>query len=392
MRPLVKPLVAVVALSLATSSAFAAMGAGKPAAKASSCGPVVDKKVDDLLNPNSPSRAVASCWQDRIAFGGAIKVVGQNAERFTGSGSDTFLNVRSLTVLTDININDDTKLHIRSNADSSLLDNAPDSGTELSNFGVTEAYVTMSNLAKAPVFLKVGKGFTPFGSYSDPKAAVYSLNQSVVQGNNTHLSFGFASNAGYELSSFVFENETNKKWDEYGLRFGYAGSMKGTDIKFNVSYVDNMSALNGQSASYTVTNATQDTSAYDIALGLKMRDFSIGVESFKADGGLASGSTVKPEITSFAAKYDFMAGKKEADLHLGVEKSKNAALLKTVDFSNYSTTNGGLPEKHASFGVGYKFSKNSNLSLDYHKFEAYSSQSAYSRDQEQVVLELNMMA
>jgi hypothetical protein len=390
MRPLVKPLVAVVALSLATSSAFAAMGAGKPAAKASSCGPVVNKKVDELLNPNSPSRAVSSCWQDRIAFGGAIKVVGQSAEVGTNaSGSDTFLNVRSLTVLTDISINDDTRLHIRTNADSDLTNNAPVSGEELSNFGITEAYVTMSNLAKAPVFLKVGKGFTPFGSYSDPKAAVYSLNQSVVQGNNTHLSLGFASNAGYELSAFVFENETDDKWDEYGLRFGYVGSMKGTDIKFNVSYVDNMSALNGEHSDKVVTNATLDTAAYDVALGLKMRDFSIGVESFKADGGLISSQTTKPEITSFGAKYDFMAGKKEADLHLGYEKSKNASGLTTAMFAKYTN---GLPEKHASFGMGYKFSKNSNLSLDYHKFEAYSSQSAYVRDQKQVVLELNMMA
>ena len=70
MRPLVKPLAAVVALSLVTSAS--AVMSPKYSGSTSSCGPVLDTKMSRAMNVNSPTRSVGSCWQDRFAYGGDV--------------------------------------------------------------------------------------------------------------------------------------------------------------------------------------------------------------------------------------------------------------------------------------------------------------------------------
>ena len=71
MRLNVKPIVAVVAITLATS-AFAAMGAkDKPAPKAGTCGPIADSKLDRVMNDNSPSGRASSCWSDHVSISGS---------------------------------------------------------------------------------------------------------------------------------------------------------------------------------------------------------------------------------------------------------------------------------------------------------------------------------
>jgi len=392
MRPLVKPLVAVVALSLATSSAFAAMGAGKTAGKTASCGPVVNKDLDRVINPNSVTRELESCWADRFAFGGNAKFVAQRAEGMAAADTtDTFFNVRSLQLLTDIAVSKDINLHVTASASSTLDDNMPVSATELNNFGIQEAYMTIENLAKSPVFLKAGKSYTSFGRYEETVPAVYSLNQSLVQADNTHVALGFASKAGFDLSAFVYEDETNDNWDQYGFSANFARSMKGADLAFSVSYIDNYSTLNGTSGEDTTnTNADEDVSAYDIALSAKMRDFKIGVEYFAADDVLVNGqtaSTAKPKLVSFGAQYDFLAGGKKGDVHFGYEKASDASAMTSALNADWSA----FPEKHTTIGVGVDLGKGAELSLDYHKFEPFAANaSSQPNDQTQLVAEVSL--
>lgn len=390
MRPLVKPLVAVVALSLATSSAFAAMGAGKTAGKAS-CGPVVNKDLDRVVNPNSVTRNLDSCWGDRFAFGGKANFVAERAESMQSTTKNTFFNVRSAQLLTDISVAKDVNVHITVDATSQLDNNMLVSGDELSDFSMSEFYMTMQNLAKSPVFLKAGKSYTPFGSYDSTRPAVYSLNQSFVQANNSHIALGFGSKSGFDLTAFVYEDENNDDWNQYGFRLGFARSMKGADLTFNASYVDNYSTLNGTStyAATANTNADSDAAVYDIALGAKMRDFSAGIEYFAAQDKLVSGgtdSTAKPKIVSFGAKYDFLAGGKKGDIHVGYEKASDASAMTSDLYADWSS----MPEKHTAVGVGFELDKGAKLNLDYHKYEPFAANTGDTNDQTQFVAELSL--
>ena len=141
---------------------------------------------------------------------------------------------------------------------------------------VNEAYVTIADFAKSPVYLKAGKSYSAFGNYDEVYPVVYSLNQALTQSQMTSVSAGFASNAGYDMQLFVFENETSDNWDEYGFRLGYAGevmgAMKDMGFKFNLSYVSNAAALNGADANLGTTSFANDVAAYNTEIGFKIRN------------------------------------------------------------------------------------------------------------------------
>jgi hypothetical protein len=394
MRPLVKPLVAVVAIALATSASAAMSPKDKGTAPmGSSCGPVVDTKMGRVMNVNSPTREVGSCWQERFAFGGDATFAFQRADGMaTSDSTDSFFNVRAVNLYTDIMLNKQMAFHIMLADTASLTNNMPVSDTELDGtFFINEAYLTVSDFMKSPMYIKAGRSFTPFGNYSDPYPTVYSLNQGFVESYNTNLTLGFASNAGYEVSAFVFENETSNDWDEFGFRVGYQGdlmgAMKGMNFKINASYVDNYSALTGESSeSATVTageadtNADLDESAYDVQAGISVRNFNLGLEYFKTSGKVLNAgttATAEPKVVSASLSYDFLAGDKKADAHFMYEKASDASAMSSIAFSAANQA-----EKHYNLGVNLDVAKNAALSLDFHKFEPFSTSL---NDQKQVV-------
>lgn len=388
MRPLVKPLVAVVALSLATTSAYAAMGAKtKSASKASSCGPVLDTKMDRVMNVNSPTREVLSCWTDRFALGGDATLAYVNGDAYSDGTSSSFFNVRAVNLYTDVAVAKGIHFHMMLNTDSTYVDNQPQSGTALATgLEVEEAYVTFSDFSKSPVFVKAGKSYLPFGNYDDTYPVVYSLNQALVEAQATSVGVGFASNSGYDMQLFVFENEQDDNWNELGFRLGYAGevmgAMKGMGFKFNLSYVNDVSALNGGDSFTQSTNMNLDTAAYNVEVGFKLKNVDLGIEYFRTKD--AANGTLTPKVGSFRAAYNMLMGDKKADLHLGYEKANDANGITTnttaTEGSAYATS---IPEKHLNVGMDYLFDKNAKFSLNYDKFEPYAAQTGLS-DQKQV--------
>jgi len=395
MRPLVKPIVAVVAVTLATS-AFAAMGAkDKNVSKASTCGPVLNTKMDRAMNINSPTREVLSCWTDRFALGGSATLAFQRADDFsTTTGNKTYFNVRQVSLFTDVSINKQMAAHIASSVESDLSDNLPTGDAALgSNFALDEAYLTFSDFMKSPMYVKAGKGYTSFGNYSDPHPTVFSINQGYVQANNTSLALGFASNAGYDLSAFLYEDELNDHWDQWGLRLGYKGdlmgAMKDMNFGFNLSYVNNYNSLVGaqsvESSGTPSVNADTDNSAYDLAANISVRNFNLGLEYFKVGGVVASSgtsSTAEPKVLGITGSYDFMAGDKKSDVHVMYEKASDSDIMTTTAFSTAGV------DKHMNLGVNYDLDKNAKFSLDYHKFESVS---ASDDDQKQIVAAVKVL-
>lgn len=409
MRPNVKPIVAVVAISLATS-AFAAMGGKeKTTTKASSCGPVFDTKLDRMMNGNSHMSHVASCWKDHMSISGDVLLDHQNIDDIDGN-TDSYFNVRSLNIYLDAAVSKAYTAHVALNAESQLANNMPSGETIDHNLTLDEAFLTVSNFMKSPMFVKAGKSYTPFGAYQDAHPTVFSINQRYVQANNTNIALGFASNAGYSLKGFVYEDQSSNDWDQFGLTLGYAGDLmgaaKGMKVGLNLSYVDNYASLaNGGDGSFDNTE-----SAYNLAAGLKVRDFKFGVEYFKVSGDLMNdtvdsdtGDTItayagnsKPSVLSFKAGYDFKAVGRNANIHAGYEKARDASLMPQAgsnaqfdETAESGTTSASMmsPEKHTNVGIGVNVDKNARFGVDYHRFEYFDQDS----DQTQYVASMKVM-
>ncbi|MBT4884929.1 MAG: LbtU family siderophore porin [Legionellales bacterium] len=341
------------------------------------------------MNINSPTREVLSCWTDRFALGGSATLAFQRSEAFSSSDSDTFFNLRQASLFTDVALNKQMSFHMMMSTESSMTDGLPTSAAEVTgSLTLDEAYLTVSDFMKSPMYVKAGKGFTSFGNYSDTHPTVRSINQGFVEANNTHFALGFASNAGYDLSAFLYEDETNDQWNQYGIRLGYKGdlmgAMKDMNFGFNLSYVDNYSTLNGDNSENPTTgsNADQDKAAYDVAANISVRNFNLCLEYFKVGGVVESAgttSTAEPKVLGVTGSYDYMVGDKKADVHVMYEKASDASSMTTVAFATSA-------EKHINLGVNYDLDKNAKFSLDYHKFESFTS-----TDQKQIVAAVKVL-
>jgi hypothetical protein len=376
MKPSMKPLAAILVIC-STTSALAAWPPAVPENKLQvlTCGPGLDSESGQIMNTNSPARTVAGCWNKRIAYGGATTLAFQRADSMSNSTtSETFLSLRTLSLFTDVTLNQDMALHLMLNQNATLTNNMPTGDAELGdNFNIDEAYLAMRNVARPGMYIKAGKSFTPFGNYQDPYPTVYSLNQSYVQAGNTNLMLGFASTAGFNVSAFVFENETSQDWNEYGVRIGFerGKSTQGISWLFNASYVDNYAALNGTMGSNPITNADQDQAAYDIQAGLGLGHAKLDVEYFRAGGNVlstGSATTAEPKVMSINLAYDFVANNRDIEAHILFEKASDASAMQSLAFSAANQA-----EKHLNVGMTVMVDPHVEVKMDYHNFTPFDS-------------------
>ena len=304
----------------------------------------------------------------------------------TSTSTHSFFNVRSLNLYTDVLVNKQMTWHMMLNQHATLTNNMPVSDVELGgDIEIDEAYLTIHNFMNAPLYVKLGQSYSIFGNYSDPYPPVFSINKGYVQANNTNVTIGLVTDAGYALSAFVFENETSQDWSEYGMRLGYEGALMGLDFSLNASYVDNYVALTGTMSAHPSTNANLDQAAYDVSAGVKVRDMALWLEYFAASGNvLDTGNTTnaEPRVFSVKAYYDFKVADKKAYWRASYEKAADASAMASHAFSAAQSA-----EKHLGVGVVVAIDKHAYLSVDYHNFTPFDSSLD---NQTQVVTQLRL--
>lgn len=315
--------------------------------------------------------AMAGCWQDRFAYGGATTLMFQRADAMDITAStEHFLQVRSLSLYTDVLINPYMDFHLMLNQHTTLTNNLPTSAEELGDeMVIDEAYVVIHDIAQIPIYIKAGKSYTIFGTYYDPYPPVLSINKGYVTANNTHITLGLATDTGYTLSAFVFENEATEDWNAYGMRFGYVKDTSGLDFTFNASYVDNYAALTGTMSAYPTSNANIEQAAYDLYAGVTVQDIKIWLAYFATHGTVLNTGNTKnaaPKVFSVNTRYDFQVMDKKASIRASYEKVADAAAI-----ASYAFTAAQSPEKHLSLGVVIAIDKHTYWSLDYHRFAPF---------------------
>ncbi|MEE3003001.1 MAG: hypothetical protein VX335_01490 [Pseudomonadota bacterium] len=355
----------------------------------STCNIFTDDATNRVMNVNSPKISAASCWKDHLYYGGSVNLIYEKANSYSPStGSESYFNVRTAKIFLDAQITDRMVFHMSTTALSKLKNNIPKSDEELSDkMKIKEAFISYRGFLHPDIYLKVGHDWTFFGNYEDPYPNVYSINESLVFTHNTNAAIGYVSPYGFDFEAYIYEDEVNDKWDQFGLRFGYDGSnIKALNaIKFeaNLSYIDNYSTLRGKDASneeVPLADANESMIDFDVKFELFHTHFDI--EYLKANGDLVVGTAnTAPEVVSLIAeKYIYLNGNK-AIIHGKYEKSSGASALNDDVFKDFS------PEKHFKLGASYYLDKFTKASFDLHKFKPYDSAKD---DQNQAVLGLKI--
>jgi len=181
-------------------------------------------QFDTMAHNNASSPVSSSNWTNRIHISGEVNVDARYASRgpigivpvFLMSDDSHEVNVNNANLYVDAHINRCVLAHIGiAYVDDgvNLFDTGlntlawftpvtksvrSDKGSVFAGgtLSVDEAYITIRDFALTPVYFRVGKMYTPFGSYKDPYPLAYSLSQLISQTRATSAEAGFVSSYG----------------------------------------------------------------------------------------------------------------------------------------------------------------------------------------------------
>jgi len=113
-----------------------------------------------------------------------------------------------------------------------------------------EAYATVGDLSRSPVYVRAGRQWVPFGNY-DPYAITASLTQLLSQSNQEALLVGAASPVGVSGAVYMFNgnntqtgfataNNTRHNLSGWGARLAYGADMNNVSIHANLDYINDI--------------------------------------------------------------------------------------------------------------------------------------------------------
>ena len=153
-------------------------------------------------------------------------------------------------------------------------------------WSVAEAYVTYSDPSNSPLFMKIGRGFVPFGSYANPFEFDPTIVQAYSQINEDYIQAGVASSAGWNASvaGWTSEVATNSPW-RYSANLGFDHSVNGLGMHLNASYLSSIAERYNGNSLYSFAFASNDVrdSAWQASVSTDVRGFDVAVGYFNVN-------------------------------------------------------------------------------------------------------------
>jgi len=177
--------------------------------------------------------------KDHVTLSGLVEVEGMAGEDFAGNTESTF-ELATVELGFDARANDWASGHVlilyEQGGDDKVL--------------IDEAFITLGNSGQAPLYLKAGRLYVPFGSFetgmiSDP------LTLEIAETQETALQLGFTARGLYG-SVFAFNGDTNEgggdsRIEQFGAHFGYMYERDNLALDVGVGYMNSMGDSDGLS-------------------------------------------------------------------------------------------------------------------------------------------------
>lgn len=180
-----------------------------------------------------------SGWADRISVGGVLaadatytnrNITGANLEQTT-----TGFAVNDAYLYADARANDWTTAHLSINYDQN---------DGVNRLRADEAYITLSNFASQPWYVRAGREYLPYGQY-DVHTITRSITQQLTEDNQIAGTVGYMHSSGLNLSGTVFKGNlrntaTDSKFNNWTAHLGYANEFNNVSFNAGVDYMANV--------------------------------------------------------------------------------------------------------------------------------------------------------
>jgi len=368
-------------------------------------------------------------WFNRISVSGLANVDAMGTTHYSPVNFTTnypsALAVSSAAVFADANVSDWTKAHVGMayGTGNQLYFNylrpgaytsSDATGTDAHAY-LDEAYATIGDFAKSPFYLKAGKQYLPFGSYTPFKDITPSLTQVLSQVNDPAAVVGFVANNGIngalyglqgleEINTATSHGVTTRQNNgksairNWGAQLGIQNAFNNLGYTVGVGYLYNMADVTGIEYALTNTNSTNTTNgvsgyvqhvgAFAANAGLKYSAFDVdakyvtAVQTFSQYDITYNGSGAKPSAWGADLGYSFPILKHDTRFSLGYQGSAQSANMNM--FGNGSSTTAasgglsdfdgmGLPRSRYLADYTVNVSKFTDLGFEVRRDNDYSS-------------------
>jgi len=362
-----KPIAQAIIAAGLVGPAFAAYS-GHQVVHKSTCGmPTGMTSVESIIAGNSFDSGVDSsvCWHDRVRVSGMMEAAYRNVKGLTDvkdaatahpvTTSKAFnLNQAILAVNAKLNSVWSGKAVLRYGFSNTPIDYRTFAiNTDLNPaWTVEEASITYSNPSQSPLFMKVGRGFVPFGHYANPFEFSPTLIQSHSQLNEEFVQLGVASAAGWNASVAGWTSSTVGNDWRYSANLGFDHTMRGVGLHVDASYISAVEEVsNNQSFTHAATALATENNAWQAGVSTSLNGFDLGARYYRE-------SVNSGNIWGVHAGYDMhFAGHNHA---FGFDYESASSKFPTVD-SRWS----------ADYTVG--LAKNVDAEFKYTKFSLKDS-------------------
>jgi len=264
---------------------------------------------------------------DTVSIGGVAEVEMTDSEAF--SGADT-----SDITLAKVEFFVDTQPHEYLSTHVQML--YEDDGTE--TISLDEAFATLGNTEKMPLYLQAGKWAVPFGGF-DTAMSSDPLTKNLGEIKEAAILVGAAQD-GLALEGFLYNGDTQKagesnKIDQYGLALGYGGETNGVAFNAGVAYLNNIADSDGLTDGLggNASAINKYVSGFEGHADVSFSNITLrggymtALKSFQAGEIAFNGQGAKPVAWNAEAAYTMEIMGKETTFAATVQGTKEALAL-----------------------------------------------------------------
>ncbi|MCD6055332.1 MAG: hypothetical protein K0R12_294 [Gammaproteobacteria bacterium] len=343
------------------ASAYASTGVASASSKTDPRQDMTDlqsrsSQIEATLNQNEGSALAAKPylgddWTKRVVVSGELNVDAKARSTYgpTGTGasaisrfqdegsSDIYLNNSQIDI--DAFVNSWTQAHISLTGNDPMEQDAAryNSTGDNAPINLDEAYVTVGNLDKYPVYGTFGRQYVPFGMY-DRHAIEPSLSQYLSQTQATAAKVGVAMPMGVYGSLYTFRGNTHTATstdyniNDFGAEVGYANHVNAGSMplgyQVSVGYLHNLADVDW--ISYVDSSAGDPTPAMSANAKLTSGPFSLAGNYVTALEDFGVGSAVNgdsPWAFDLTGGYNFDVMGHDSNFSLTYQQSGETEAL-----------------------------------------------------------------
>lgn len=260
-----------------------------------------------LLKSQRQAEAAASksSLLDKVQVGGVVEVEATSTSGFDGTDSSD-IALATVEVFVDAQLHDYLSTHVQVIYE--------DEGDTI-NFD--EAFATVGNTEKFPLYLTFGKGPMPFGGQGggfDTDISSDPLTKNLGEVKEAAVELG-AVYEGLTVRGYIYNGDTQQDGsgdliDQFGLAAAYSGEVKGAAFNLGASYINNIADSDGLTALTTVGTSLVDyVAGIDVHGDLSVNNFTFragymtALDSFDSTEVVFNGLGAKPMAWHVDAAY-----------------------------------------------------------------------------------------